>query len=267
MIPLLCGLAAQPALPADLLERLTGLAGRVPDPDEELACALAERTDLTSGQVRALAAVESAAIRLAHAGRLDPADVDPLDRPSVALALLDEGLGLSEWARVLAAHPDRERRRQLASRPGLPLDVQETLAADPDVSVVAELGIRTTDPTLATRLGPVGAQGPGRCRTPSRAVRAGPRGPPRTRLPGHGRGRGGQPLAPAGGDGEAPRTGGSGGWSGAGQRAAGIGPSRRVGCSSSVTVTGMPPVAFSSRALNSADLAPASVVVTSTTAP
>lgn len=152
MILLLCGLAAQPALPADLLERLTGLAGRVPDPDEELACALAERTDLTSGQVRALAAVESAAIRLAHAGRLDPADVDPLDRPSVALALLDEGLGPSEWARVLAAHPDRERRRQLASRPGLPLDVQETLAADPDVSVVAELGIRTTDPTLATRL-------------------------------------------------------------------------------------------------------------------
>ncbi|MCP3754800.1 hypothetical protein [Streptomyces sp. TBY4] len=152
MIPLLCGLAANPALPADLLDRLTGLAGRVPDPDGELACALAERTDLTSGQVRALAANESAAIRLAHAGQLDPAGVDPLDRPPVALALLDEGLGLPEWARVLAAHPDRETRRQLASRPGLPLDVQETLAADPDVSVVAELGLWTTDPALAARL-------------------------------------------------------------------------------------------------------------------
>ncbi|MFI5866196.1 hypothetical protein [Streptomyces sp. NPDC051546] len=152
MIRLLCGLAANPALPADLLDRLTGLAGRLTDSDEDLACALAERTDLTDHHVRALAAAESAAAELVRTGRLDPAEVDPLERPSVALALLDEGVGPPGWARALAAHPDPRIRWQLASRPGLPLDVREALAADPDVSVVAEFGIWTTDPALAARL-------------------------------------------------------------------------------------------------------------------
>ncbi|MFD6891811.1 hypothetical protein [Streptomyces sp. NPDC059957] len=152
MIRILCGLAANPALPADLLDRLTELAGRVHDPDEDLACALAGRTDLTDRQVRTLAAGDESAVRLAHAGLLNPADVDPLDRPSVALALLEEGAGPPDWARALAAHPDPKARWRLASRPGLPIDVRETLAADPDVSVVAELGIWTIDPTLAARL-------------------------------------------------------------------------------------------------------------------
>lgn len=149
---LLLGLAANPALPADLLDRLIALAGSLPDPEEELAEALSDRSDLTSGQVRTLAAAESAAISLAYAGRLDPADVDPLDRPSVALALLDEGAGGPDWARLLAHHPEQRVRLQLASRPGLPLDVQDTLSADPAVEVVAELALWATDPTVAARL-------------------------------------------------------------------------------------------------------------------
>ncbi|WP_239516532.1 MULTISPECIES: DUF2336 domain-containing protein [unclassified Streptomyces] len=150
---LLCGLAANPALPSGLVDRLIALNGSVDDPHDELLYDLSERTDLSPAQVRAIAAAdEFAAGRMGRAGLLDPADVDPLARPSVALAMLDEGFGPPEWARALATHPERQVRRDLASRPGLPLDVQETLAADPDVEVVAELGIWTTEPQLAARL-------------------------------------------------------------------------------------------------------------------
>ncbi|MEV6733207.1 MULTISPECIES: hypothetical protein [unclassified Streptomyces] len=159
---LLSGLAANPALPAELLDRLiAGLLARSasdadtgPDEDDaDLAQALGERTDLGPARVAALAASdEDAALHLAHAGLLDAADVDPAARPAVALALLDEGAGPPGWARLLAAHPDRQIRRRLASRPGLPLDVLETLAADPDVEVVAELAFSTTEPSIAARL-------------------------------------------------------------------------------------------------------------------
>ncbi|MFE6843969.1 hypothetical protein [Streptomyces sp. NPDC057686] len=163
---LLCGLAANPALPAELLDRLIdGLLARPasgPDespaesPDEadaELALALSGRADLGPARVAALAACdEDAALHLARAGLLDAAGVDPAARPAVALALLDEGAGPPGWARLLAAHPDREIRRRLASVPGLPLDVLEALAADPDVEVVAELALWTTEPSVAARL-------------------------------------------------------------------------------------------------------------------
>ncbi|WP_328622352.1 hypothetical protein [Streptomyces sp. NBC_00354] len=159
---LLAGLAANPALPAELLDRLiAGLLARTasdvdkgPDEDDaDLARALSERTDLGPARVATLAAGdEDAALRLAHAGLLDAAGVDPVVRPSVALALLAEGAGPPGWARLLAAHPDRQIRRRLASRPGLPLDVLETLAADPDVEVVAELAFCTTEPSIAARL-------------------------------------------------------------------------------------------------------------------
>ncbi|MFD9302015.1 hypothetical protein ACFWCB_04810 [Streptomyces sp. NPDC060048] len=150
---LLRGLAANPALPPGLLDRLIALHGSVHDPDGHLAWELSDRPDLSPGQARALAAAdELAAGLLGRAGCLDPADVDPLARPSVALAMLDEGFGPAEWARALATHPEQQVRWDLASRPGLPLDVQETLAADPDVSVVAELGIWTAEPELAARL-------------------------------------------------------------------------------------------------------------------
>ncbi|MGW6710310.1 hypothetical protein ACWGDE_36215 [Streptomyces sp. NPDC054956] len=152
-IRLLCGLAANPALPSELVDRLMALHGSVPDPDDELLYELGERTDLSPGRIRAIAAAdEFAAGRMGRAGLLDPADVDPLARPSVALAMLDEGFGPPEWARALATHPEHQVRWDLASRPGLPLDVQETLAVDPDVEVVAELGIWTTEPEIAARL-------------------------------------------------------------------------------------------------------------------
>ncbi|WP_405496863.1 hypothetical protein [Streptomyces sp. NBC_00096] len=155
MIHLLRGLAANPALPADLLARLVGLAGSdaVSDPSDDLPFALSERTDLTPDQVRTLAAAdEIAAIRFARTGLLDTAGMDPLARPEVTLAVLDEGAGPPDWARALAHHPSDWTRWRLASRPGLPLDVLETLAVDPDVEVVGELGIWTTEPELAARL-------------------------------------------------------------------------------------------------------------------
>ncbi|MFJ3201284.1 hypothetical protein [Streptomyces sp. NPDC086989] len=151
--PLRSGLAANPALPGDLLDRLVERAVADRDGEAELADALSERPDLGPVRAAALAARdEHIAVRLARAGVLDVADVDPVARPSVALALLDEGAGPPEWARLLAAHPDRGIRGALASCPGLPLDVRETLAADPDVEVVAELALWTTDPSVAERL-------------------------------------------------------------------------------------------------------------------
>ncbi|MFD0270818.1 hypothetical protein ACFVGY_30285 [Streptomyces sp. NPDC127106] len=159
----LSGLAANPALPPELLDRLIALAVSGPGPDreadadaeavEELCSELAERRDLSPAQVRALAdADEHTAVLLAREGRLSAAAVDPAARPAVALAMLDEGTGRPEWARPLAAHPDREVRWRLASCPGLPSDVVETLAADPDIEVVAELALWTAEPEAAARL-------------------------------------------------------------------------------------------------------------------
>ncbi|MFE5770075.1 hypothetical protein ACFQ7O_17145 [Streptomyces sp. NPDC056485] len=146
---LLPGLAANPALPAELLDRLIEHAAR----DPETAEALSERTDLGPARACALAAHdEDAAARLARAGLLRAGDVDPAARPSVALALLDRGAGPADWARLLAAHPDPGIRESLASRPGLPPDVPETLAGDPDVGVAAELALWTTRASVAARL-------------------------------------------------------------------------------------------------------------------
>jgi hypothetical protein len=72
-------------------------------------------------------------------------------QPLAALALLAAGAGHPDWARTLAADPAAERRLQLAACPGLPPDVRETLASDPDVRVVAEVASRAT-PEMAARL-------------------------------------------------------------------------------------------------------------------
>lgn len=67
----LLGLAVNPALPSHLVDRPTGVA------DEGHAPALAGRADLSRPQVRVLAArSESAAVHLAHDGRLGPSDVE-----------------------------------------------------------------------------------------------------------------------------------------------------------------------------------------------
>ncbi|MET9921247.1 hypothetical protein ABZZ04_29840 [Streptomyces sp. NPDC006435] len=142
----LCGLAANEALPFELVRRLIAVA------DEDVAHGLAGRADLSREQAVALAArVEESAVRLAYEGRLTAADVDPRTRPQAALALLDEGSGDPEWARLFARDPDVEHRSKLAACPGLPADVRETLAADPDVRVVVELASWTTA-DLAARL-------------------------------------------------------------------------------------------------------------------
>ncbi|MET9934589.1 MULTISPECIES: hypothetical protein [unclassified Streptomyces] len=131
---LLYGLATNAALPPELLDRLVAVA------DDDIAAGLAGRTDLGRARANALASrVEESAVRLAYAGRLTAADVDPRVRPDAALALLDEGAGAPEWAFLLVTDPLVERREKLAACPGLPPEVVETLAADADVRVVAEL--------------------------------------------------------------------------------------------------------------------------------
>ncbi|MFD6288931.1 hypothetical protein [Streptomyces sp. NPDC060205] len=146
---LLSGLAANPALPSELVDRLISLA----DDDDDVADDLACRADLSRAQAVALVErVEESAMRLAYEGRLTAADIDPVARPDAALALLDRGAGRPEWARLLAADPIRERREKLAACPGLPPDVVDALAADPDVRVVAELALWTTAPDVTARL-------------------------------------------------------------------------------------------------------------------
>lgn len=142
----LCGLSANAALPPELIDRLIAVA------DADLAAGLADRADLTHAQAVALASrVKESATQLAYAGRLTAADVDPSEQPDAALALLDEGAGSPEWAFLLATDPVLERREKLAACPDLPSDVRETLCADADVRVVAELALGAT-PTLAARL-------------------------------------------------------------------------------------------------------------------
>ncbi|MGW3648988.1 hypothetical protein [Streptomyces sp. NPDC000878] len=145
----LCGLATNTALPAELIDRLIAVAAADVDFVDDLAC----RADLSHAQTLALfARVPETGVLLAREGRLTAADVDPAAQPDTALALLDEGRGEPEWARLLAADPWAVRRERLAACAGLSPDVAETLAADPDPRVAAELALRTTVPEVATRL-------------------------------------------------------------------------------------------------------------------
>ncbi|MFJ5265729.1 hypothetical protein ACIQAC_35245 [Streptomyces sp. NPDC088387] len=146
MNDVLCGLAANEALPFELVERLVAVA------DADIAHSLAGRADLRREHALRLAArVGESAVPLAYEGLLTAADIDPLAQPSAALALLEEGRGAPGWARLFAGDPDVTRREKLAACPGLPAGVREMLAADPDVRVVAELAWWTTA-DLAARL-------------------------------------------------------------------------------------------------------------------
>ncbi|MDG9683750.1 hypothetical protein QC334_13575 [Streptomyces sp. DH18] len=128
------GLAANPSLPSEAVDLLIAVA------DADLAETLASREDLSRDQAVALVSrVGDSAVGLAYGGRLTAADIDPAVHPMAALALLDERAGRPEWAHLLASDPDGGRRAKLAACPGLPPDVVERLAADPDVRVVAEL--------------------------------------------------------------------------------------------------------------------------------
>jgi hypothetical protein len=140
----LCGLAANSALPCELVDRLIGIA------DAELASALAGRADLSRAQAVALASrFGETAQQLVHEGKLSATDVDPVTQPDAALALLDAGVGLEEWALLLVADPDHRRREKLTGCRGLPADVVERLASDPDVRVVAELALWATPEVAA----------------------------------------------------------------------------------------------------------------------
>ncbi|MFD9251463.1 hypothetical protein [Streptomyces bottropensis] len=144
MDPLLCGLAANPALPTELVDRLVVSA------DDDIDHHLAGRADLSRAQTLRLASrSELNGVPLAYRGMLTAADVDPAAQPLVALALLDEEAGDPEWARRLAADPVVEHREKLAACPGLPPDVVETLAADRDVRVVVELALWAAPDTAA----------------------------------------------------------------------------------------------------------------------
>ncbi|MFE9443554.1 hypothetical protein ACFYO2_32270 [Streptomyces sp. NPDC006602] len=97
----LCGLAANAALPSELVDRLIAVA------DADIAADLACRADLGHAQAVALASrVEESAVQLVYEGRLSAADVDPVAQPDAALAFLQERAGTREWARLVAADPN-----------------------------------------------------------------------------------------------------------------------------------------------------------------
>ncbi|MCX5613198.1 MULTISPECIES: hypothetical protein [unclassified Streptomyces] len=62
---------------------------------------------------------------------------EPVGRLIAVADADDECSGGPEWARLFAQHPDAWHRAKPAACPGLPADARETLAADPDVRVVA----------------------------------------------------------------------------------------------------------------------------------
>ncbi len=146
--PRLCGLAANPALPADLLDRLISVA------DYEVCLDLADRDDLSPSQLRMLAARggTDTVIRLARRGLLAAADVGPTD-PAIALALLDGGHAPGSWARPLSKHPDPSVRASVAGAGQVPVDVLRDLADDQDPAVVAEAALSARMPAdMAERL-------------------------------------------------------------------------------------------------------------------
>lgn len=129
----LCGLAANPALPADLLDRLIAVA------DDEACLELADRDGLSPSQRRTLAVRGGThtVIRLARRGLVAAADVDRAD-PPVALTLLDVGGAPGSWAYAMSGHPDPSVRAGVAAADHVPVDVLRALADDPDTAVVAE---------------------------------------------------------------------------------------------------------------------------------
>ncbi|MCX5395956.1 hypothetical protein OHA55_02980 [Streptomyces sp. NBC_00102] len=153
---LLLGLAVNPSLPSHLIDRFLAYEDVCLEPlDCELAQTLGDRSDLSREQAKRLVSAheDCATVSMSPAVRvLTEADVDPVRWPLVALALLEEGAGNPSWARHLAEVPEYRLRESLAALPGLPDDVTGTLAADPDVRVVAELALWTTSTTTATRL-------------------------------------------------------------------------------------------------------------------
>ncbi|MEU5389308.1 hypothetical protein [Kitasatospora cineracea] len=133
------GLAGNPALPGEAVERLVGLA----EPD--LSVELAGRADLTGRQVEVLAERGIAAAgRLVEAGRLVVERVGPRRQPIAALALLRAGRAPAGWAEPLVER--RELWPELASTEWLPAEAARRLLAGADRQVLVELAEAQPDP-------------------------------------------------------------------------------------------------------------------------
>jgi hypothetical protein len=146
--PVLCGLAANAALPAQLLDRLIEVA------DPELCPDLADRDDLTPAQTRRLAARggDDTVIRLVRRGLLSATDLDT-PQPGVVLALLDQAEAPEPWIRALRAHPVPAVRADLAAAAHVPAEVLAELSEDHVVEVVAAVaGSARLTGELARRL-------------------------------------------------------------------------------------------------------------------
>ncbi|GAA2111071.1 hypothetical protein GCM10009759_52860 [Kitasatospora saccharophila] len=139
------GLAGNPALPAEAVERLV----RLTEPD--LSWRLAGRADLTGRQVEVLAERGIAvAAELVETGRVTAEGVDPRRRPFAALALLRAGRAPAGWAELLAER--RELWPELASSEWLPDKVARRLLAEADEDVLVELAEAQPDPGVLAAL-------------------------------------------------------------------------------------------------------------------
>ncbi|GAA2661475.1 MULTISPECIES: hypothetical protein [Actinosynnema] len=133
----LSGVAENPALPAELLDRFIAIAG------PELRRELARRGDLSPAQARALLACgdESIVAALLESGAVVPGDV-PLGDDRVACVVAARPGADPELVRRLAAHPDVRVRAWLAEHgEGLPVDVVTALVRDPVAEVAQEAAL------------------------------------------------------------------------------------------------------------------------------
>jgi len=131
--PVLCGLATNPSLPAELVDVL------IRDGDDEILTDLVERTDLTQAQTVALVArCDPRMIALLVRHGLAEAEPRHFDDPAIAIQLIGCGLGTPEILARLVHYPDPAIRRLVADEvTPLPEEFTRMFAADTDIRLVA----------------------------------------------------------------------------------------------------------------------------------
>jgi hypothetical protein len=132
--PQVRGLAVNPVLPQDCLDRLVPLAA-----DEDMAIRLAARDDLRAKHVDWLLAGFGDCVIEPLLRYLDFGEVPWHDPGLVMLMIEYQDDPDPEWARRLARSADEELRISLALLPNLPPDVIARLAEDPSPDVVSEV--------------------------------------------------------------------------------------------------------------------------------
>lgn len=145
----LCGLAANPALPAHMLNLL------VEQGDAALLQDIAQRIDLSEAQVKRLVGRGDPDVftALVCAGRVSVAPGSQRLGPEVMRRLADQGLAPEPDLADYARDPDPRIRAALATDPRLPSELIAELAADAVVDVVAEVaGWAELPPNLARAL-------------------------------------------------------------------------------------------------------------------